>query len=587
MHGVLRRAATAQVAHIDFRYDPNSDTEGNFAAGYTPYDTEACPWNCHGTEMTAIIAAAQDGTHSVGVAPSTQIVPIWIPCDPVLADVVATINGAIDANVIDCTKACASFGISIHSPTVPTSLLGAIRRLVDGESLPVIAARDTEDAYPGVWDQGSSEPLRLSVQGVDQDGQIIGNASPDIFAPADNIHTTSCNDSWIVHQNNVSGSTAVAQVAGVAALARAQVGGCSPSAIYNRLLDTAYESDGVLVVNATGAVGGPTGIDDVANLVAIPLQQSVEFQWDLTDDDEIDGFSIQDGTSCWGPFEPRVEFIGVGDPQYTTDGIHYSAVLEAPYDREYFYRVVASYNSTSAFYEISVAPIGGLPVTPASPPSPQRHVIDPGLVRLRWAKTGGFPPVSEYWVYKEFTLNGMTSCGFDGRWGRHFRASVPHAGVSCGAESVDSACWYDADVFPWLPRSFRVASVKRDAQDRVQWASALSMQVSGYTVEPAEAEEHAEPGIPTLRIRAIPTPSSAAAAMVEVRIAKSEDLALRLFDLGKRVVAGPVVRAVRADTVETWRQGKDPANVDLGRPKFPADRHKANLHALVKRGGDS
>jgi thermitase len=254
-------ASGVTIAIIDTGVDlDHPDLQANLLPGYDYWDYDTVPedGNGHGTNVAGIAAAALNGIHVAGVAPTAKILPVRVLNNNgsgYLSDVAAGITYAADrAQVLN---------LSLGGTTNSSTMQNAINYAANTRGRLVIAAAGNcgdsnfsangctsmnQIVYPAAYSNvmavasTTSSDTRSSFSNV---GSYV-----DIAAPGSNIYNTYYGNSYYSESGT---SQASPHVAGLAALVWAQNSGYSAAQVWNRITATAVDLGAVGVDTSFGA----------------------------------------------------------------------------------------------------------------------------------------------------------------------------------------------------------------------------------------------------------------------------------------------------------------------------------------------
>ncbi|MBU1702325.1 MAG: S8 family serine peptidase, partial [Candidatus Eisenbacteria bacterium] len=427
--GIIDRAV-----HID-----HPDLADNFDGGET-----GDPQSDHGTIVTSIAVASDNGIGMVGAAPDAKFYTINIELGGGIEAITSAFyRASLSLSAGDVAVNCVGTGIPLGEdpndyPSI-VDLKAAVTQLVQGAQIPLFTPsrhyysgiyEDYAQSFPASWDRSSSDDLVLSVGGSDQDGDHIYPVdTADILAPLANLWACNSTD-WTFWEYYYveSSSMAAPHVAAVAAMVQDMADfPMTPSEMYDHLCNTATNG----IVDAFEAVDMETPINPIANFTCTPANQSVILEWDLLDVGDIDlwGFAIYDKPTCWGPYDYRM-YINLDDPQYAYND-HYTVPIPAFYDREYTFRLKTDpsmqtcYGTCIPLNGQDATPVPSAPLNPSVVSDGNSAIISCGL----WKGPGIDYDQIEYWVY---------------RWPGDFIPDCEE-GAGGGAGTYIGKCWYPED----------------------------------------------------------------------------------------------------------------------------------------------
>jgi subtilisin family serine protease len=237
------------IAIIDSGVDlDHPDLQVNLLAGYDYWDYDTVPedGNGHGTNVAGIAAAALNGIHVAGVAPTARILPVRVLNNSgggYVSDVADGIVYAADrAQVLN---------LSLGSSSNSSTLQSAINYAVNTKGRLVVAAAgncgdsnfgangcsyQNQPVYPGAY----SNVMAVAATTVADTRASFSNVGSyvDIAAPGSNIFNTYYGNSYA----SVSGtSQAAPHVAGLAALVWAKNPGYTATQVRNQIASTAID----------------------------------------------------------------------------------------------------------------------------------------------------------------------------------------------------------------------------------------------------------------------------------------------------------------------------------------------------------
>lgn len=180
------------VAVLDTGVPNHNDLQGNILAGFNTTDEPSeFDMQGHGTHVSGIIAALENGVGVVGVAPQARILPIKVLGDNGLSGwdeiekgVMLAINSKVDI-----------INLSLGSPVLPPESFHDIIKEATSKGIIVISAAGnnfSSVAYPAAYDEV------IAVAATDKMGNVADFSSPGpqvhIGAPGVNIYSTYLNN---------------------------------------------------------------------------------------------------------------------------------------------------------------------------------------------------------------------------------------------------------------------------------------------------------------------------------------------------------------------------------------------------------
>src|SRR3954469_16871301 len=237
--GTINPGSSATVAVLDTGVDASQpDLQGVFVPGTDIVDGSgdgASDPNGHGTEMAGIVAAATDngegiagvGYSGVNVMPVTVLGADGTGLD---SDVINGVVWAVQhhANVIL---------MSFSNPGYSSALQSAIN-WAWGHGVVMVAAVGNDGSSTVNFPAGDKGVMGVASTGLADTPSMFSNTGPDVFiaAPGEDILSTDTNGGY----SSVSGTSAsAAEVAGAAALLKANSPMVSNGVIVNRLAESA------------------------------------------------------------------------------------------------------------------------------------------------------------------------------------------------------------------------------------------------------------------------------------------------------------------------------------------------------------
>ncbi|MCR4404239.1 MAG: S8 family peptidase [Candidatus Acetothermia bacterium] len=181
--------AGVRVALLDSGIDPeHPDLRGSYIGGYDFVNGDSEPWddNGHGTEVAGILAARENGTGVVGVAPQAELLVVKIlgqDARGAISDVIRGLEWAVQrgAEVVN---------LSLGTPEDSPALREAVRAAWEA-GLVLVAAAGNESGsvlYPAAY------PEVLAVSGIDRKDRLVwsSNFGPevDLAAPGEELPTS-------------------------------------------------------------------------------------------------------------------------------------------------------------------------------------------------------------------------------------------------------------------------------------------------------------------------------------------------------------------------------------------------------------
>lgn len=211
------KGAGVRVAVLDSGVDySHPDIAANYAGGYNFVSLTPDPFDDagHGTFAAGIIAADDDGSGIVGIAPDSQIYAIKVLDSSgtgYLSDIIAALRWCIDSQV---DIASMSFGLAYDSP----ALRNAVASAYSSGMLLIAAAGNTGGAieYPAAYDQVVA--VGATDAGDARAEFSAAGADLELVAPGVNVVSTYPLLATGPYGTDTGTSTSAPHVAGVAAL---------------------------------------------------------------------------------------------------------------------------------------------------------------------------------------------------------------------------------------------------------------------------------------------------------------------------------------------------------------------------------
>ncbi len=519
-----------------------------------PEDSSICHHSLH---IAGLAAAAANQVFTVGIAYEASVLLYELPYGALDDDLVLAFKWVYDRSpymdrspIVSC---------SVATEVEPDGLQYWLDCLVSQRGVAVICAEPgwPPVTYPSVWDQSSGTGLVLSVGASNKAGEDMGVPMPkDIFAPAESL--------WVPDKlgaldtftcvTSATPSLSVPQVAAAGAMYQVQYDWtCGPADIYDQLMGRARVAGGGRRILNVGNTLGVTGITDITNVYAFPGNSECTIHWEVLDAENISGFWIYDRPSCGGRWELRRSVENAGEGSY-------NETLEAPYLRPYYYKMVAHWGGATATYPCAaVTPLTGEAVVFPTVPTPEFTSMPAYGGRLRWLRSTS-PSASEFVVYREMTPGPMATCV-------SYRGVVVNNGLSCtDPPNTMCACWYDHDLVPGLPFSYRIGAVVRDLQGRVR-CEVQSSEVVGEIPVAGVGDERSVAGSDNgeLSCQIVGSPSTSGGAVrVRMRSSATRYACMGMYDTTGRCVRGGerrIVVPIGESTVELDGGTRLPAGV--------------------------
>ncbi len=203
--------------------------------------------NSHGTNVTGIIAAAENNTGMIGVAPNSKILPLKVIENGVgyISSVIEAIDYAktVGADIINCSWGTNEFNLALKDAIKNSNMLFICSTGNQGENI---------ETYPAAFELGNV----VSVGAVDSAGIVADFCNKrqnlDLYAPGVNVLTTAPNNSYA----RVSGTSfSSAYVTGIAALVKQAVPSATASEIASVLLESyTINENNIKVADAAKAI---------------------------------------------------------------------------------------------------------------------------------------------------------------------------------------------------------------------------------------------------------------------------------------------------------------------------------------------
>ena len=228
----------------------------------------------------------------------------------------------------------------------------------------------------------------------------------------------------------------------------------------------------------------PTAV--VYPFTASPGPTADTLRWEDPYPDPSNEYDIGVSDACWGPFG-SIASVTYGDPAVTPDGIHYTFIASAPYQRPYSYELQVP-RQLGLAYATSARTSGSTPSPPGFPAAITASAValasGGAKVSVNWTPSSG--TVTAYYVYRHWLH--LTDCSVRDR--TPWSVFGPFTTTSC----IDS--------FPATGDSlfYRVRAVNSSG------GSNLSPEAGVYLAEPLGVSTEARQG--GSRIRSVwPNPS--------------------------------------------------------------------------------
>ncbi len=539
------RGYETTIAVIDREYPVS--TRINYGFGDTPTGGATDDHGLRMALMALSVEASGANSMSVGIAFDGSLNPVYVPYSWITEDLAAAFRRARNyySDVI-------SISIAVETGAEDLPLLREEVEACFDAGIPIVATRGPSDStysYPASWDQSHFDhKLVLSCNTCKKNGSPY-NINADMYAPGESI----VHPLYGYRYDNDTGSYCAPQIAAGIAVSWVFQDGAADA--YRQVLESAYNTQYPVLNIST--LTGYTGILDVTEVHTEGDWYTVWVKWRVTDSENIQTFEVYESAACWGPFEALVSFP-VGDPVYTADGEYYEVPVYTPYDRNYYFKVVATYGGISAAYQTEGRPTVADPVDQGPAPGNVMLQASWSEMELSWDRWW-YPDneATEYWVLRRWGYPLGDGCPYT--WGEHLRGVVPDAHGTCSNPlTALRACWYDQGPIPDVTYHYRVASVRRGYNNRVMWVSDLSEEESGSGWEPGSIEDAAEPAA-RLEASVSPTPVlRGSTTRLEASGIRGDDGTVALCDIqGRKVLQRRMGSQLRDGRFTMDLEGKD------------------------------
>ncbi len=507
----------------------------------------------HSVAMAAMAAAAANGIGIVGVAPEAQVLDYDLPCggpwhEDDLVNAFVWIHDHADSLKSSLEPIVLSVSVADSTNVEPINLRDAVSEVVNEDLIPLFAACSRKNnqafpTYPAAWDQQNQEyPLVLAVGSCTKRGAPYSPFG-DIYAPAESLIVD-----WTIPgigpvysfvASNPTASLSAPQAAAATAMYEFVSGPLSPSSLYPLIIAKCRVRNGTHILNTSNLLD-VTGIEDITNVYTTSGAYSNTIHWTVTDPSNINDFVISDRASCDAPWTQEADVPNNG-------GNSYAQSVFAPYARAYYYKLTARYGGEFIDYDAGAAtPSPGYSFDQPVPPSTVSfESYPPNGGRIQWPKACSFTVQVGYWIYREIGAGNMDSCLPD-------HASVLCDTVACYPNVPNDGCWYDGDLLPGIPYLYRLVTWANDGQGRLISCSVPSMQVLGYSMDPAGVGTNPSDQSAVLlnrNIRVSPNPCQRGGkALLSLRGPVSAGSRLRIIDCAGRVVSESDLPLVRGQS---------------------------------------